>query len=185
MSLLDRLRQDRSRVIRRWKELILETQSEESARFVRGEKDRFHNPVGYTLDRSLPRILDALIEGRPAEEATEPLDGLVRLRAVQDLSAAEAVAFVFSLKTAIAGELGEALREAGHEERRRLEAAIDAMALTAFDVYVHCREQVWQIRANDLRRRTSHLWELLERHETPLEGPPREAEGRVKGGSGA
>jgi hypothetical protein len=185
MSLLDRLREGRSAVLRRWKELILETQSEESARFIRGEKDRFNNPVGHTLDRSLPRILDVLIEGRPAETAAEPLDGLVRLRAVQDLSASAAVGFVFFLKTAIAGELGGALREAGHEERRRLEAAIDGMALAAFDVYVHCREQVWQIRANDLRRRTSHLWELLERHETPVTGPPEGAEGPVKGGSGA
>ena len=59
------------------------------------------------------------------------------------------------------------------------------MALVAFDVYVHCREQVWQIRANDLRRRTSHLWELLERHETPVTEPAEEVGDPVKGGSGA
>jgi hypothetical protein len=185
MRLTDLLRDGRTGIVRRWKELILGTQSEESARFIRGEKDRFHNPVGHALDLCLPRLLDALVEGPAPAEMAEPLDGLVRLRAVQDLPASAAVAFVFSLKTAIAGELGEALDGAPADERRRLEAGIEGMALAAFDVYVHCREQVWQIRANDLKRRTSHLWELLERHEPPQADPPGEIEDHVKGGSGA
>jgi hypothetical protein len=152
---------------------------------VRSEKDRFHNPVGHTLDLSLPRLLDALVEERPPGETGVLLDGLVRLRAVQDLPASAAVAFVLFLKTAIAGELGGALEEAPPEERRRLDTAIDGMALAAFDVYVHCREQVWQIRADELKRRTSRVWELLER-QSPSEGETTdEVEGSVKGGSQA
>jgi len=185
MSLLDLLRDGRAGILHRWKDLILETQSEESASFVRGEKDRFHNPVGHTLERFLPRLLDAVIEGRPGEETAELLDGLVRLRAVQDLPASAAVVFVFFLKTAIAGELGGTLEEVSPEERRRLEAAIDGMALASFDVYVHCREQVWRIRAGELKRQTSRVWELLERTSPPEGEPQDESEGHVKGGSGA
>jgi len=91
------------------------------------------------------------------------LDDLVRLRAVQDFTPAQALAFLFSLKKIIRDELREANHDAPHEELFEFEARIDRLALSAFEIYARCREQLFEIRMNQMRRDNHVLIERFNR----------------------
>ena len=178
MSLPELLRDKRSAILSLWKELTLEVYAEESARFIKSEKDRFNNPVGESINSGLETLFDGLLGGRPADEMEQALDGIVRIRAVQDLSPSQGVGFVFLLKRAIREQAGDAL--AGGEaltELSVLEARIDSIALAAFDIYARCRQQICDIRVNEIRHLTSKLLERAERADS--------GNGHLKGGSEA
>ena len=81
------------------------------------------------------------------------LDKVIRIRAVQEFSPSQALAFVFSLKEVIREVLGKEIRENHLQDQLLLiEKRIDALALRAFDVYVSCREEVYELRINEVKR---------------------------------
>jgi RsbT co-antagonist protein rsbRD N-terminal domain len=170
MSLADLLKLKRPAILGQWRRMILETYPADGASFMQREKDRFHNPVGHTIGEATDALFDAVVAGRSGVEISSALDGIIRVRAVQEFSAAQAVAFAFQLKRAIREELGDALstRESW-TELSRVEAAIDDMALTAFDLYMRCRESVYEIRAREVKRQTSRLIEIMGRDSMPAE----------------
>jgi hypothetical protein len=107
-------------------------------------------------------VLDALVsgEGLESEEVRQFLDGIIRIRAVQDFSPAEAVDFVFLLKLVTR----EVIRAELRNERLVLEllgfeSRIDKLGLLAFTIYVQCREKIFELRANELKNRTSRILE--------------------------
>jgi hypothetical protein len=86
------------------------------------------------------------------------LDGIVRIRAVQDFTAGQAVAFIFLLKRVIREELkGEVRVQPGGDGLAAVEERIDEMALLAFDLFMKCRERIYEIRVNEAKRRLG-LW---------------------------
>ena len=105
----------------------------------------------------------SLLERPPAEEIDAALDGIVRVRAVQELPASRALEFVFLLKRAIADVAGDVVAGSSTEELAAVHAGIDRMALRAFDQFVRCREQIYDLRAREFKRRTASLLERLER----------------------
>ncbi len=142
----------RNDVVGGWLERTIQTYPESAARFLSSEKDPFRNPVGCTLKEGLGALFDELLRATDAAGAMPVLDGIIRMRAVQDFSASQAVAFVFSLKQVIRGVLqGEITRFVGEVET--LETRIDELALLAFDVFMKCRQQIYEIRANEAGRR--------------------------------
>ena len=95
---------------------------------------------------------------------------IIKIRAVQQLSASQAVSFVFQLKEAIRAELGESVGEPRvSAELVELEGKIDRIALMAFDVFVQCREQVCQLRVNEAKRRVSWVVDKLNKRGVGLE----------------
>jgi hypothetical protein len=184
LVLRDVLQPHRSEALDRWRGFVLDSYPEESARFFRKEKDRFKNPVGQSIHRATETLFDGALLERNAEGVPEALESLVRIRAVQDFSPSEAVAFVFLLKRAVREVL------AGAPEERPLEAAlseldarVDALALAAFETYTRCREELFEIRLRSSHRRVAVLLERYGR-EVP-EGEPadnkEETDGRMKG----
>jgi hypothetical protein len=163
----DRLKERRGEILDRWKVLALGVYPERAARFIARERDRFQNPVGHVVGESLGVLYDGVVDNRPAKEMREALDGIVRIRAVQDLSPSEGIGFVFLLKQAI----GEALQgsNASLEEGSglaELHQRIDRLALEAFDLFVHCRETIYDLRVREIRSRTSTLIERLVARDT-------------------
>jgi hypothetical protein len=67
---------------------------------------------------------------------------------------------VFELKKSIRRELADELR-AGTIERDllELESRIDKVGLLAFDIYMSCREKMYEIKANEAKNRTFMLLE--------------------------
>jgi hypothetical protein len=124
-------------------------------------------------------LLDGLLEDWPAEQLDEALDGIVRIRAVQDLAPSRALEFVFLLKHAVREVEGDGSTAMLAE----VDAAVDRLALRAFDAYMRCRERVYALRADELRRRTAKLLERVERSFGAPEENNISTDG--KGGSGA
>jgi hypothetical protein len=181
VSVPDLTESARTAIVDRWLDLALEVYPEDAARFMKREKDRFGNPVGQLTRESLASLFEALLEGRSPEAMREALDPLVRIRAIQELPPSTAVGFVFLLKRALREAMGET------EESSLLHARIDRLALQAFDQYVQCREQIYDLRAHELRRRTASLLERLERggtEERDGAGGPQ-PDPTLKGGCGA
>lgn len=165
----------RPSVVRKWFDLIIDTYHPETAKFLRAQKDPFANPVGQTILRSVEGLFDELTEGERPARVSELLDGIIRIRAVQDFTASEAVAFVFGLKRVIREELSEeAAGGALYEEIFGFESGLDKVALEAFDIYVGCREKIYDLKSTELRRNTFRLAEMVNRmdggREIPGEG---------------
>ncbi len=113
--------------------------------FLAGESDPFRNPVGHSVRQSLTIMFEQLLGDMNGECLDPALDGIIRVRAVQELSPSEAIGFTFRLK-AILREL------APEEDQIALADRVDRLALMAFDKYTQCREQLAEIRIKELRR---------------------------------
>lgn len=162
--LADLLKPDGAAVLKRWVQLILSTYPPEAAAFLQGERDVFLNPVGQAIARETEVILEGLLAGTEAESLYGSLDNLISIRAVQDFSPSEAVGFMFLLKQAVRSGLGTEHQNALlWEDLLNLESRIDAVALTAFDLYMKRREKVFQVKANEAKRISSLLIERMNR----------------------
>lgn len=154
----DFLETKKSAILERWFDIVLETYPSDSSSFLRNKKRRFANPVGHTISKGLEDLLEELLQEREMdhEKISSILDGIVRIRAIQDLTPSQALAFVFRLKKV----LREALAGSGTApvaEIEALESRIDTMALISFDLYVKCREKIYDLKANELRNMTFRL----------------------------
>ena len=184
------LEENRAAILDRWRDLILDSYPGEAARFFKGEKDRFQNPVGHSITHATATLYDGVLLGEQVDAVPEALEGLVRLRAVQDLSAAQAVSFVFLLKRAVRTTLEGAVSEPGNwEALGALETRIDELAAAAFDVYVEQRERIYRIRTGELKRRIASLIKRFggdwESEDEPMRRAEDEHSVSVKGGSSA
>jgi hypothetical protein len=140
-------------IAERWLTLTFESYAPATRQFLLQEKDAFRNPVGAALREGIPQLVEELCGGMNRETVAQALEGIVRIRAVQDFSASQAVAFLFLAKQVLR-ELLPADSLAG------LESRVDEMALLAFDLYVRCREQVFEVRLGEAMRKVGALERL-------------------------
>jgi hypothetical protein len=165
VTLRDSLTRKRSSIVEKWFEAIIETYPDDTSKFLKKEKDPFANPVRSTILQGIEGVYDALLEeeGQNPEALNDFLDKVIRIRAVQDFSPSQALAFVFSLKEAIRKVLGKEIRENHLQDQvLLLDSRIDGLALRAFDVYMGCREQVYELRVNEVKRMRERAFRLLE-----------------------
>lgn len=151
--LRDALAARKNAIIQAWLARTLQTYPEHTSRFLLQEKDPFRNPVGHTLKEAFPALFDQLVGGMDTATITPVLDGIVRIRAVQDFTASQAVAFLFLLKKVVREVLqGESQRRPDGGGLAAMEGRIDEMALLAFDLFMKCRERIYEIKANEAKR---------------------------------
>ena len=160
MSLENVLQQKKSVILERWFDSILETYPSDTKHFLRTKKDRFENPVAHRISSGIEGIFDQILTDEKAEKASPFLDKIIRVRAVQDYSPSQALAFIFDLKKLVREAVAEDSR-AGHlsEELWRFEQQIDEMGLLALDIYMKCREELYELRVNEVKRSVSRLIE--------------------------
>ncbi len=150
------LKKKKKAILDKWFSLIVKTYPADGTQFIATNKNHFANPVGSTISKEIENLLDALIEGADAAQFEKACMGINRIRAVQDFTASQAVAFIFFLKTAIREELSESLSDKkAFEELLSLESTIDAIALIAFDTYMQCREKLHEIKYAGIKRRAA------------------------------
>lgn len=157
MTLEKFLSEKRADILKKWFDLVLETYPADTSTFLRNQKNPFTNPVGHTIHQGIEKILDELIS--PSSGGlSEFLDNIIKVRAVQDFSPSQAISFVFSLKKVVHEELKQSFQgNIPYEDVRVLEARIDALALSSFDLFMKCREKLYDIKANELRNMTFRL----------------------------
>ena len=161
VTLWDYLAQKRTALVKRWFDIVMESYPADTAGLLKNQKKQFTNPVGYTISHGLEHIFDKLIEGKGADlEGMVPfLDSIVRIRAVQDLRPSQALSFVFHLRSVIREELASEAKEFP-AEMATLESRIDAIALMSFDIFMKCREKVYELKANEVKNRTFRLLQM-------------------------
>ncbi|MBW2645870.1 MAG: RsbRD N-terminal domain-containing protein [Deltaproteobacteria bacterium] len=158
MKLEDLLLQKKTSILERWFRVIVETYPPETAKFLKKQKDRFANPVGAAIFQGISGIFDQICQEINLDEASPFLDKIVRTRAIQDFSPSQAVAFIFLLKHVIREELENEIRENQlTQELFIVESRIDDLALLSFNIYMKCREQIYEMRFNEVRNKTYSL----------------------------
>jgi hypothetical protein len=181
LSLQELLAKHRSAIVEDWFQVLVDSYPAETGRFLRQRQDRFANPVGATLGEETERIFDFLAAGETdSPEVREALDRILRIRAVQSFSPAQALGFLLELKRVVRRRLGREAAQAGlAEELAALEDRADRLLLAGADVYCACREQVQELKVNEMRKLYS---KVLERSGVfaPQPGPETQAEPDLK-----
>jgi hypothetical protein len=158
MDIRDLLSDKKSDIIRRWHDLILDTYPSETATFLKGQKGGFVNPVGQIIEQGIEDIFTEIINGPDPDKMDACLDRIIRVRAVQDFTPSDAIGFLFILKKVIREELVPEVRRHGlFEDLLVMESKIDDLTGIAFDVFMRCREQIYDLKANEMRNWTYRL----------------------------
>lgn len=150
MDLAEGFRNHREKIVKRWTEYTLSTYG--SSGFFTKERDKFANPVGGNIREALDKLFLMLSKGADSKEFTKPLEQLMSIRSVQDFTPSQAIAPLNAVKH-ITREVFEADKERKHlvAELYDFEFAVDLAVLSAFDIYMHYRERLYQVRINEIR----------------------------------
>jgi len=162
MKLADLLRQKRDTIVDQWFDSVARSYPADTSRYLKDQADQFQNPVGHTLRNRLPVLLAALLGDADEAGLAEAVEDIVRIRTVQSDVPSQAVSFVFLLKNVVRRELGNRLEDPTIcDELREFESTVDGLALIVFDQLVVCKEKIYEIRAQEIRRRSAKLIEQV------------------------
>ena len=158
MGLNELLQENRSVIVEKWFEAVVETYHEQTRGPLRRQNAPFTNPVGFNAAQGLEGLFNGLVTGVLPSETSGFLDGIVRIRAVQEFAPSEALGFIFRVKDVVRKELAEALADpAIAAGLPQFDTAVDDLALFAFDLYMQCREKLYDIKAKEARNMTFRL----------------------------
>ncbi len=153
MDLKKALDQKTESFIAKWFQATIDTYPSQTAKVLGNSSDRFANPVVALTQDSIGDTFRLLLTDFTPESLEKALDPIIRMRAVQVFSPAEAVGFVFVLK-----DIGESLLDE-YEEVREFNKLVDKVALAAFNKYMKCREEVFLLKAVESKRRIHMAFE--------------------------
>ena len=154
------IEQQKAAILKKWFDLAIQAYEPDTAKFLSNQKDPFGNPVGNNTLKGLQGLLDQLFGEFDPRMVETHLDPIIRIRAVQAFTPSQATAFVFSLKKVLRDTLGTKLHDDQiMNELLAIDAKIDQLCLMAFDIYMACKEKIYQISANETRNRTFRAFE--------------------------
>ena len=163
MALEHYLTQKKAAILDVWYHLIMETYPADTSLILKRGKDRFANPVEYTISQETRTLYDGLLQNTEYERLSVSLDNIIRIRSVQDFPPSQAVAFIFLLKKAIREVLADDIEKTlDYKDLLEFEARIDKLALVALDIYMKCRDKVYEIRLSEMKAEGERAFRLLE-----------------------
>jgi hypothetical protein len=160
MSLERLLAEKKATILHRWFEIILETYPSDTREFLQNKKNRFTNPVAHEISAGIEGVFNQIVSGGKQEEVTPFLDKVIRIRAVQDFPPSQALAFMFELKRLVREELATATKdETISEALSEFERKVDETGLLSLDLYMKCREKLYELRIKEVKNRVGRLIE--------------------------
>jgi hypothetical protein len=147
MSSAQALTRKKKEILDRWFQVTVDSYPDDTARFLKKQNDPFANPVGEATHKSLEGLVDALINDAGRKAIMDALDPIIRIRAVQSFTPSKATVFVFSLKQIV----HDCLSDESDLDMAPLYRRIDEMAMAAFDLYMLCREKIYELKATESR----------------------------------
>lgn len=147
------LEQKREQIIEKWKAATLNVDGAPGkfASMLMKNGDPFTNPMGFTVQNTLNDLFDALLDGR--EDVDPILDEIVRVKAVQETEPSESMSFLFLGKTVIREALEDSLdHKKTIRELQKLEDLIDLYSLKAFNIFMACKKQIFDIKIDEIKR---------------------------------
>lgn len=154
MALVDLLQEKKEAICKKWFETVISDYAPDAAAFFQNTANEFANPVGATARKSLDTLFDALLSGRDDAAVAEIIDPMIRIRAVQAFSPSRATGFVFALKPIVREAVKNHRDRTSAGELIRFEAQVDRMVLVGFDVFMQCREKIYELKTNEERNKT-------------------------------
>ena len=152
MKLIDLLTENKIKILEKWIDHVLGCYPADTARIFKKQKDRFANPVGYQVSRTLTKLYEALLGDGDLSEAGNIVEDFVKILAVQEAKPSDAVSFIYMLKYVVREEGGKSgLDNIALSEWLDYEAKIDAIAYAVFDLYMASRERLYQIRIKEIK----------------------------------
>lgn len=151
MKLQELLTKKRDYLLGCWEDIILGEYQKDTIRIFKKQKDQFANPVGHKIRVGLTELYDVLCDESDNEVETPGLEDLLKVRAVQPISASTAVSFVFDLKSLVEEQCKKEGMDSLYKEFLAFCARVDAAALAMFDIFSNCRQTVYQIRMNEFK----------------------------------
>lgn len=156
MRLREFLRGNKGDVEDAWVEAVLSSYSPDAATIFKRESDRFANPVGHSARHTLTAIYSRLFDHdtpRLERDELRPiLEDFVKIRAVQDFTPARAVEFVYLLKEVARRAVARQRQlEVAAADWQEFHDALDTLALQVFDLYMACRERLYQARLHEYK----------------------------------
>lgn len=160
MKLAECLAAQRLAIVKKWFDLVAATYPSDTSRFLKSQKDPFSNPVGKATIDGLQAAFDALLNGADVGVQNEALDPIIRIRAVQAFTPSQATSFILGLKPIIRDALGKNLSGGdAYADLLAFEERIDEMLLVGFDIYLKCRETLFQLKVDLEKNRIYHAFQ--------------------------
>jgi hypothetical protein len=150
MRLKEIIYADKDRVIEKWHKLIMESYPEESRKLYGASNMQFSNPVGYQINESLFAIFECIFFSDNKLIAEKALSEIIRIRAIQSIGPAEALAFLPGLKNIIYGYVSG--KKDLFDEYFLICNEIDKLTLDAFDLYTADREKLYSLRDEEIKK---------------------------------
>jgi hypothetical protein len=152
MTLKLSITRNHKELLKKWFQATIDTYPQQSARILGKDVNRFDNPVGAVTRETLEDVLQLLASDYTSESLEKALDPIIRIRAVQAFSAAEAVSFIFFLK-----DIGETVIDSAHI--RAFDRMVDQVVLAGFNRLMKCREDIFLLKATESKRRIHAAFE--------------------------
>jgi hypothetical protein len=176
-NLVSILNTKKNTIVKKWFDLVVNSYPPDTAAFLKSQKDQFTNPVGHTTKKGLEAVFDEIVSGMDRDTIVSFLDPIIRIRAVQDFTPSQAVGFLLDLKNVIRATLKKELKSAPVSAGlAEIDANIDRLCLIGFDIFVTCREAIYQLKVNTERDK---IYSAFSRAglvtEIPEDGPDLEA----------
>lgn len=150
----------RNKIFEQWYEDIVRTYPRDSNILLNDTTKQFTNPLAYNLHLESKAIFDAIFEDKYLELIDKPLINILKIRAVQDFSSAEAVGFIIDLKKAFRNVLNSS-GTSYINFLQIIDDRVDKIMLKAFDIFMQVRERIYEIKANEVKNRTFRMIERL------------------------
>ena len=150
MNLKELLTQQADTIVERWFNAAAAQYPPDTSSFIKNRQDPFHNPVGANTIKALKTITAQLLGDMDRDAIKKAIDPAIRIRAVQKLSAAESIVFIFAFKSIVADLLATELSKSQAtdglwKQYQGLNNHVDEVALIAMDVYCECREKLFSL----------------------------------------
>ena len=158
MQILTLLEEKREILIKEWAKLVFATYPAETQKIWKTQKDQFQNPVGVTIMEHIETLYDLILVWDDATLVAKSLESIIRIRSVQNFSASDSISFVYLYKKMLRDAFFQDFQKENRlNELLLFETRIDNLALIAFDVYSKTREEIYQLRVEEIKRAQHNL----------------------------
>ncbi len=141
-------------IVREWRK-VLDSPTDFDGMDGDFESRRYSNPVAYHVDKTAHEVVEYLFSEDNEPTIPESVDDLCRLKALQDPVPSSALSPFSELRTIVFSRIGSADADSG--TMTKVDKRIDACLLHAMDYYCQCREQIMQLRVDEIKRREKTL----------------------------
>ncbi len=152
MHLKQIVKKNKANFIKNWFQATIDTYPTQTAKVLGKDSNRFDNPVGAVTHETIEDVINLITGDFNQEDLEKALDPVIRIRAVQSFSPAEAVSFVFALKKIGCDILNDI-------QSRQFDSIVDKIALASFNVFMKCKEEIFLLKATESKRRIHRAFE--------------------------